>query len=95
MMANRIDENNYPLAFKVRDGEFSKDFKNKLHGYPVIILGNGPSINDYDLSILNDYFTIGINRIFLANFVAAFLSNTKLQFKIAISIASKVVSKSL
>lgn len=45
-----------------------QQFKNKLNGHPVIILGNGPSINDHDLSILNDYFTIGINRIFLANF---------------------------
>jgi len=29
------------------------------------IIGNGPSINDNDLSILDDYFTVGINRIIL------------------------------
>lgn len=31
---------------------------------PVFILGNGPSLNDIDLSILDSYFTLGINRIF-------------------------------
>ena len=35
---------------------------NKKH--PVFILGNGPSLTDNDLSLLDPYLTIGINRIF-------------------------------
>ena len=34
-------------------------------GLPVFIIGNGPSLNDHDLSPLeNRYFSIGINRAF-------------------------------
>jgi hypothetical protein len=32
---------------------------------PVFILGNGPSIEKQQLSLVKDFFTIGINRIFL------------------------------
>jgi hypothetical protein len=32
--------------------------------HPVFILGNGPSLTDNDLSLLDPYLTIGINRIF-------------------------------
>lgn len=35
-----------------------------LEKVPCFILGNGPSLEDKNLDILNDYFTIGINRIF-------------------------------
>ena len=35
-MENRIDTNNYPLAFKVSNGEFSKDFKSNLNGDELI-----------------------------------------------------------
>ena len=31
---------------------------------PCFILGNAPSILDHDLSLLKDYFTVGVNRIF-------------------------------
>lgn len=31
---------------------------------PAFIIGNGPSLNQIDLSLLSDYFTIGINRAF-------------------------------
>ena len=34
--------------------------------HPVFILGNGPSLTDNDLSLLDPYFTIGINRVFKA-----------------------------
>lgn len=37
---------------------------NKMKDVPVFLLGNAPSIEDENLSILNDYFTIGTNRIF-------------------------------
>jgi len=40
-------------------------WKNILDGEPVFILGNSPSIGNEDLSVLEDYFTIGINRIYM------------------------------
>jgi len=39
-------------------------WKNILKGHTVFLLGNSPSIVKHDLSLLNNYFTIGINRIF-------------------------------
>jgi hypothetical protein len=41
-----------------------RDWSYRLSGHPAFILGNSPSINNYDLSLLNNYLTIGINRIF-------------------------------
>jgi hypothetical protein len=38
----------------------------KMKGIPCFILGNAPSLNDIeDMSVLDNYFTVGINRIFL------------------------------
>ncbi|KKL11903.1 hypothetical protein LCGC14_2541120 [marine sediment metagenome] len=39
-------------------------WKGILKGYTAFLLGNAPSISKQDLSLLNNYFTIGINRIF-------------------------------
>jgi hypothetical protein len=39
-------------------------WKNILKGYPAFLLGNAPSISKQDLTVLNPYFTIGLNRIF-------------------------------
>lgn len=39
-------------------------WENSLKGHPAFILGNAPSISEEDLSLLDPYFTIGINRIF-------------------------------
>ena len=37
----------------------------KMRGIPCFILGNAPSLNKIEnMSILDDYFTVGINRIF-------------------------------
>ncbi len=41
------------------------DWAGRMKGVPCFILGNAPSIYDMDLSPLDDYFTIGINRIFI------------------------------
>lgn len=41
-----------------------KEWNGKMERIPCFLLGNGPSINDVDLSLLDNYFTIGINRIF-------------------------------
>lgn len=42
----------------------AKKWLGKLAGYPVFILGNGPSLNDESIASLFNYFTIGINRSF-------------------------------
>jgi len=40
------------------------EWAGRMKDVPCFILGNAPSINDIDLSPLDNYFTIGINRIF-------------------------------
>lgn len=40
------------------------DWNGLLEGHVAFILGNAPSIAREDLKLLNNYFTIGINRIF-------------------------------
>ena len=42
-----------------------KHWAGKMKGIPCFILGNAPSLNKIkNISILDDYFTVGINRIF-------------------------------
>jgi hypothetical protein len=41
-----------------------KEWSGRLAGYPAFVLGNGSSILDYDLRLLDDYFSVGTNRIF-------------------------------
>lgn len=41
-----------------------KAWIDRLPDCPAFIIGNGPSVNDYNLMLLEDYFTIGINRSF-------------------------------
>lgn len=36
----------------------------RLPDTPCFVIGNGPSINDHNILLLEDYFTIGINRAF-------------------------------
>ena len=43
-----------------------KQWADRLPDVPAFLIGNGPSINKQDLSLLEDYFTIGINRAFYA-----------------------------
>ena len=42
----------------------SRNWKGKLLNIPCFVLGNGPSLNDFDIKILKPYFTLGINRAF-------------------------------
>lgn len=42
----------------------TKSWVDRLSGIPAFILGNGYSLKNVDLSLLSDYFTIGINRAF-------------------------------
>jgi hypothetical protein len=41
-----------------------KPWIGRMKGVPCFILGNGPSLNNVNVSLLDDYFTVGINRIF-------------------------------
>jgi len=43
-----------------------KHMHNTLKSFPVFLIGNGPSVNDENVSDLKDYFTIGLNRAFMA-----------------------------
>lgn len=38
----------------------------RLCDVPAFIIGNGPSLNDHNLSLLDPFFSLGINRSFLA-----------------------------
>ena len=40
------------------------DWGGRMKDIPCFILGNAPSINKVNLSLLDNYFTVGINRIF-------------------------------
>ena len=40
-------------------------FKNIHHGEDCFIIGNGPSLNKMDLSLLKDHHTFGLNKIYL------------------------------
>jgi hypothetical protein len=69
----RIPANN--SRKKPKSQYISKIYKplNKWEGclnrtYPVFILGNGPSLCENDLSVLDGYFTIGINRILQSSY---------------------------
>ena len=42
-----------------------KEWVDRLKGVPAFILGNGPSLNDEPIKMLDDYFVIGVNRAFL------------------------------
>ncbi len=41
-----------------------KQWYMRMKDVPCFILGNAPSLNKVDLSLLDDHFTVGINRIF-------------------------------
>ena len=40
------------------------EWAGRMKGIPCFMLGNAPSLHKVDVSLLDDYFTIGINRIF-------------------------------
>lgn len=40
-----------------------EQWRGALRGQPVFVLGNGPSLVEHDLSLLNRCFTIGVNRV--------------------------------
>lgn len=42
-----------------------ESFRNIHEGEDCFIIGNGPSLNKMDLTLLNDFYTFGLNKIFL------------------------------
>ena len=53
------------IARKNREHRYRIRFwKDRLKGVPAFIVGCAPSVLDHDLSLLKDFFTIGINRSF-------------------------------
>jgi hypothetical protein len=42
-----------------------RQFHNIHKGKDCFIMGNGPSLNKMDLSLLSDYYTFGLNKIYL------------------------------
>lgn len=42
-----------------------KQWVDRLPAVPAFIVGNGPSLNNCDLSLIEDFFSVGINRCFL------------------------------
>jgi len=42
-----------------------EQFKNKYKDQDCFIVGNGPSLNKMNLSLLNNYYTFGLNKIYL------------------------------
>lgn len=51
-------------SYKVGQQYNVDNWRNALLDVPAFLLGNSPSIDDYDLSVLKNSFTVGINRIF-------------------------------
>lgn len=47
------------------NGRKLRKFKSIHQGKDCFIIGNGPSLNKMDLTPLNDYYTFGLNKIYL------------------------------
>ena len=65
IFANKINRSKNYLNWYFSDRLRLKAFKNKHQGQDCFIMGNGPSLNKMDLTLLNDYHTFGMNKIFL------------------------------
>jgi hypothetical protein len=59
-----IDNQTLDKAFQDRFQAFLA-LKNNYEGERVVIIGNGPSINKTDLSLLKNEYTIGLNKVYL------------------------------
>lgn len=54
------------IARKQRHQRYQiKFWVDRLPNTPAFIVGNGPSVNNHNLFLIEDYFSIGINRSFL------------------------------
>lgn len=55
--------NRYDIGFSVGCNDFSK-LRDKFKGERVFIVGNGPSLNKHDLSLLKNEYSFAVNGIF-------------------------------
>ncbi|GEM_PF-545250 len=53
------------LQSLARGNAFIKNLKNRYKGQRCFIIGNGPSLNEQNLTLLKDEFTIGSNYIYM------------------------------
>jgi len=65
-----------------------KKFKNIHQGKDCFIIGNGPSLNKMDLVKLNDYYTFGMNKIYMI------FKRVDLQLSYLTSVNSLVIEQS-
>jgi len=54
-----------PFWLPMADKKKIRTLKDKYKGKRCFIIGNGPSLNEIDLSLLKDEYTFGVNSIFL------------------------------
>ena len=64
-LQQRWKEGTAYLRWKWQYAKKMKQFKDIHKGEDCFIIGNGPSLNKMDLSLLNDYYTFGLNKIFM------------------------------
>lgn len=66
MMAKRRYRRLFPLRypFPLEYAERIRSLRNKYQGERCFIIGNGPSLNAFDIKILNNEYTFGVNSIF-------------------------------
>ncbi|MBW8002732.1 MAG: glycosyltransferase [Planctomycetes bacterium] len=50
---------------QARSNRLLTQYKNKYQGQRCVIIGNGPSLNNTDLSLLKNEYTFGLNKIYL------------------------------
>ena len=65
-----------------------KQFENIHKGEDCFIIGNGPSLNKMDLSVLKDYHTFGLNKIYLME------EKVDLNLSYLVSVNSHVIEQS-
>lgn len=53
------------LEWRLKHSQALKKFKDIHSGEDCFIIGNGPSLNKIDLNLLSDYYTFGLNKIYL------------------------------
>lgn len=62
---NKISSRIYQKTWEKKYAPQLAKFKNIHSGEDCFIIGNGPSLNKMNLSLLNDYYTFGLNKIYM------------------------------
>ncbi len=81
----RVDNFNW----KQKESPRLAKFKNIHQGEDCFLIGNGPSLNKMDLTLLNKYYTFGLNKIFLI------FKRVNLQLSYHVSVNKYVIQQSL